>query len=185
MPFASELGDALIGRSHSQQPLHSELVPETYGIIAHENRLFVGRGVSTYRLTHREKESNCIHIVITFYLRSTGKVGVHGWLASTTSIGHISYMVVQVYEHVLFTRFRAVHGHVAALWTHSYLHMSSDHFLLQIRSMPLILQKGEYIELDSHSYDVYRKLDSARSQVTAVVTALTKARRARPQANEE
>ena len=90
-------------------------------------------------------------VVITLYCRRGGKVAVHAWKPETSNIGEVSYLVMQVYEPLLHTKFRAVHHRVAALQTVTFSHLPSDHFLRTLPGSKTLSADGRFLDLSQAS----------------------------------
>ncbi|KAJ6601654.1 hypothetical protein B0H10DRAFT_1823662, partial [Mycena sp. CBHHK59/15] len=55
--------------------------------------------------------------VITMYSKSGGKAAAHAWTETCTSIGSLSYIAVQMYQHSYRRQFKMTHQRDAALGT--------------------------------------------------------------------
>ncbi|KAJ3554974.1 hypothetical protein NM688_g2825 [Phlebia brevispora] len=160
VPQYQELGDALIGKPSPAKLHHTPLTAGIYGIVLHENKLFVGR-------------------VITLYCRSGGKGVTHSWQAEAASIGAVSYVVLQLYEAVLANRFRAIHRHVLGLQTFTFAHVPSDHFLRTLPGSQSLSADRRTLQLDHIASNIFQTLDTpqSKSAIRKAVEALDKARR--------
>jgi hypothetical protein len=65
--------------------------------------------------------------VLTMYEKSGTKGAKHSWTSSVTSIGAISYLVVQCYQHTRQRQFQALECVVT--WTTQFTHLPSLAFL--------------------------------------------------------
>ncbi|KAJ7795183.1 hypothetical protein B0H14DRAFT_2271266, partial [Mycena olivaceomarginata] len=59
-----------------------------------------------------------------------GKAGAHSWVAATDTIGSLSFIAAQVYEHEFCRRFRIVHHADALLGTIRFVHLPVGSFLV-------------------------------------------------------
>lgn len=112
---------------------------------------------------------------------------MHAWHENAKNIGLVSYIVMQVYEPAFSKKFRAVHRHIAALQTFSFLHVPSDHFLRMLPTPQNLSADGRSLELDEESHAVFQDLDSPRSKaaILASILLLGKARRKGKGAEDE
>ncbi|KAJ7140957.1 hypothetical protein C8R44DRAFT_531776, partial [Mycena epipterygia] len=68
--------------------------------------------------------------VITMYCENGGKAGAHSWVPTCDTIGSLSYMVVQLYQHSHKRQFKFSHCNYAALGTLRFAHLPSNSFLV-------------------------------------------------------
>ncbi|KAI0728970.1 hypothetical protein C8Q72DRAFT_348848, partial [Fomitopsis betulina] len=64
--------------------------------------------------------------VIAVLSRTGGKGVAHAWQPSCVSIGHLSYISVQLFEQKLHYQSRAVHCSMAHLQTCKFAHLESQ-----------------------------------------------------------
>ncbi|KAJ6536796.1 hypothetical protein B0H10DRAFT_1667697, partial [Mycena sp. CBHHK59/15] len=67
--------------------------------------------------------------VLSMYSKNGGKAGAHSWAPTCESIGSLSYIVVQVYEHSFRRQFKITHRRDAALGTVRFSHLPANSFL--------------------------------------------------------
>ncbi|KAK0197786.1 hypothetical protein F5146DRAFT_1016763, partial [Armillaria mellea] len=63
------------------------------------------------------------------YSKSAGKGANHSWVSSIESIGAVSYLVVQTYEHLNQRTFQQVHHQFAPMGLSRIAHLLSNSFL--------------------------------------------------------
>ena len=68
----------------------------------------------------------------TQYIQSGGKSVTHGWVEKTTSLGAVSHVVVQLFEHVIGIRFRGIIERHSHLRTLAFAHIPADCLLRQL-----------------------------------------------------
>ncbi|KAI0309338.1 hypothetical protein OF83DRAFT_1179744 [Amylostereum chailletii] len=90
------LTNAMIGKPDTMHPALRPLSDGVYGIVLHDNKLMLGR-------------------VLFVYSQGGGKNATHAWRPEVLSIGAVSYIAMQVYEHSYGLTFRAVHGRMLSL----------------------------------------------------------------------
>ncbi|KAJ7726801.1 hypothetical protein B0H16DRAFT_1332014, partial [Mycena metata] len=67
--------------------------------------------------------------VITMYSENGGKAGAHAWVPTCDTIGSLSYMVVQFYQHLYRRQFKFNDRNYAAPGTLRFVHLPSNSFL--------------------------------------------------------
>jgi hypothetical protein len=102
----------------------------SFGIAVVNDQLMVVEGVFSHfpcsiilQLTQELTTS----LVLTMYEKSAAKGAKHSWTSSTTSIGAISYLPVQCYQHTQQRQFRALE--CAVTQTTQFTHLPSLAFL--------------------------------------------------------
>ena len=110
--------------------------------------------------------------VLTMYEKSAGKGAGHAWTSKATSIGALSYLAVQCYEHTRQCRFRPME--CVATRTARFYHMPALAFLCMtpqssVRRLKLSSESSDFIELEPGPFcDI---LHSLLSEKDAVFTA--------------
>ncbi|KAH9855569.1 hypothetical protein C2E23DRAFT_813848 [Lenzites betulinus] len=166
IPRFEEVGNARIALPNARQPGYGLLQPGSYGIVFHQSRLYISRALA-------------------FYSRSGGKAGAHAWQASSRNIGLVSYIVVQVYEHTVARRFRAIHGDLAFLQVTRFLHLPSNQFLLWLDPQAAQLSPdSRVLELNPASFGLYQDLEQAVPRLSASVKDLNSTRRKKQETSD-
>ena len=76
---------------------------------------------------------NCL-LVLAFYSREAGSGSRHAWQASTSSVGALSYVVVQTFKRMIPpNRLRSTNRSKANIRAETYLHIPSAHFLCRLQ----------------------------------------------------
>ncbi|KAI0669608.1 hypothetical protein C8Q78DRAFT_977184 [Trametes maxima] len=167
VPFHQDLGDALVG-AEAVSARHATMVVGSFVLIVHKTRLFIGQ-------------------VLALYTRSGGRVGFHSSQQSVKSIGLLSYVVVQVFEHSYLRKFRAIHEDLFALQTVRFLHIPADNVLLRLPADCTFSVDKRTLEVDATGYDLFTRLSSAKALpgILEAVKLLTNARRRARQPGDE
>ncbi|KAH7911038.1 hypothetical protein BJ138DRAFT_1126340 [Hygrophoropsis aurantiaca] len=160
VPQVNQLSDALVGVPNSQQQHHELLIPGTYGIVVVRERLFIGQ-------------------ILAIYSQGGGKAGAHSWQPSVKSIGSVSYLAMQIYEHMILQQFRAIHQGMAALQAVTFEHLPSDRFLRRLSGRIALSADGRSLELGIEQFSVYAELLGNLPAVLAAIKSLDAARRGR------
>jgi hypothetical protein len=112
------------------------------------------------------------------YSQSGGKGSTHAWLSNSTSIGAISYLIVQIYEYAYHRNFRTVHQRNATLHVGTYALLPSDRFLRILTATPTLSQDGRTLTIEETQIQVFNelwgKLQDVLKAVKAIVAALKK-----------
>ncbi|OJT13577.1 hypothetical protein TRAPUB_9876 [Trametes pubescens] len=165
-PSHQDLADALVG-SNMASPRHAPLAVGSYTLILHNAQLFIGQ-------------------VLAIYVRSGGKAGFHASQQEVKSIGLVSYVVVQTYEHAFNRRFRAVHQDLANLQTFRFLHISADNLILRLPAECTLSADRRTLEIDTSGYNIFTRLTrpAALPGLIEAVRLLANARRRARQPDE-
>ncbi|TFY52047.1 hypothetical protein EVG20_g10728 [Dentipellis fragilis] len=116
--------------------------------------------------------------VLTMYEKGGGKAGKHGWVSYSTSIGAVSYIVAQVWQHAGNRRrqFMTYHGKTKELCLLRYAHFPAFSFLYllphhSITSPPM--NNNTFVEMSGPMFDkVYSKMLAEKGAIMRAVHAL-------------
>ncbi|KAF8197121.1 hypothetical protein BJ912DRAFT_923213 [Pholiota molesta] len=133
----------------------SKLVCGSYGIVVVDNALMIGK-------------------ILTMYKRGGGKTAYHGWISEADSIGSVSYLPMQVWQHHRQRMFRGYFGATMRLNVPRYAHIPAAAFLHYIPTQFIhLVNNGDFIELNMKFFeDVYSKLDMQKALVVDSVKRL-------------
>ena len=107
---------------------------------------------------------NPIRAVLALYSKTGGKNGKHSSVSESSNVAAISYMAVQVFEHMYAQQFRSVPAATAMFQTHQFLLLSSLHFLTLLDYK----ESSEHIlELSPEDLNRFRTLQKADKQLQA------------------
>ena len=109
--------------------------------------------------------------VLTMYEKSAGKGARHAWTSSATSIGALSYIAVQCYQHTRQRQFRPMECVVTR--TTCFNHLPSLSFLCGVpQSSVRPSSSGHFVELQSGVFcDIFHALLSEKD-AAAVLAAV-------------
>ncbi|KAH7907094.1 hypothetical protein BJ138DRAFT_1015078, partial [Hygrophoropsis aurantiaca] len=97
--------------------------------------------------------------VLAIYAQGGGKSAPHSWQPEVKSIGAVSYIAMQVYEHAFFQKFRAIHQKTAFLQSFTFTHLMSDQFLWRLQDESISLTPdGRTLDIGQLSFNVYTEL---------------------------
>ncbi|KAI0730387.1 hypothetical protein C8Q72DRAFT_776157, partial [Fomitopsis betulina] len=125
--------------------------------------------------------------VISLLSRSGGKGAAHAWQANCVTIGHLSYVSVQVFEQQSRCQFRAIPRGMAHhdLQTSKYAHISSHHFLLRLPSNACTpWSDPRQLMLDPEVFGIFEQLQDGCPRILAAIKTLTARRKAKGQTSQ-
>jgi hypothetical protein len=135
----------------------------------------VGRGKFKF-LNLFEFNTTTFSQFIALYSKTGGKNGKHSSVTvsdSSNISASISYMAVQVFEHMHAQQFRSVPAATAIFQTHQFLLVSSIHFLTLLdykaSSGSGSQQQGPTLELLPQDLDRFRTLQKANKELQAAL----------------
>jgi len=113
------------------------------------------------------------------YERGGGKTAKHSWVSEADTIGSLSYLPIQVWQHHRQRNFRAACGATMKLNLPRFSHLPAAAFLHYIPSSSIrSMNNGEFLELDALLFQqVYTKLQAQKSLIVAAVGQLLARRR--------
>ncbi|KAF8581505.1 hypothetical protein K439DRAFT_1353816, partial [Ramaria rubella] len=109
-------------------------------------------------------------VVLDLSSKGGGKYGTHSWIADSTSIGKVSYLNVQVYEHLLRGRFKDMPIELARLYGRGFGHIPSHHFLCHLPSPSIVKPDG--LELTPDSWEIWQPLVQAIPAIKSAIKAM-------------
>lgn len=111
------------------------------------------------------------------FTRGGGKAAANSWSISSSSIGLLSYLDVQVYQPAFGRTFRAIHSKRAALQAFSWGHIFSDEFLCKLPGQPIFSADRRMVELGHDDFAAFEAVAKNKLGIQAVVKKLKSARR--------
>ncbi|KAF8234771.1 hypothetical protein L208DRAFT_1260168 [Tricholoma matsutake] len=96
--------------------------------------------------------------VLSMYSKTGGKNGKHAWVATTTHITLVSYIPMQVFEHMDSQQFHMVHRALQHLHLKRFTLLPSSAFLCTLNSTPQQISGDQHIELASTDYKCFTEL---------------------------
>ncbi|KAJ3516574.1 hypothetical protein NLJ89_g1045 [Agrocybe chaxingu] len=138
----------------------SKLQPGCYGIVMIDDELMLAK-------------------VLTIYQRGGGKVAKHAWASEADTIGSVSYLPVQAWQHVRQRKFRTHWGATLSLGLPRYAHLPSNAFLYFVpKNAVRVLNDGAFLEVDQAFFEnVFSKLLLHKEVIVRAVKKLLKRRK--------
>ena len=101
-------------------------------------------------------------IVIAIYSKTGGKNGKHAGVTDASNISAVSYLAVQVFEHMHGRIFRDHPDATATFQTKQFALLSSNAFLCLLSSMPKTIPMG--LELDQKDAEQFMEMLSGEKR---------------------
>ncbi|KAJ7741882.1 hypothetical protein B0H16DRAFT_1323583, partial [Mycena metata] len=116
--------------------------------------------------------------VITLYSKNGGKAGAHSWVPSSDTIGSLSYMIVQVYQHFYRRQFKFSHRNYTALNTLHFAHLPANSFLVLLPSRDEAVKHfQDHIEIVLGGQKIFEDLTTEREALGKAFASLNTVRR--------
>ena len=133
----------------------------------------VAKGVPTFRQTHAYSD---ILLVIALYSKTGGKNGKHAAITDSSAISTVSYIGVQVFEHMYGRQFRVIPEATALFFTKQFALLPPISFLSTLSSPPDIPSSSNHLELSLEGISIFRvcKSQAGCSQFEKAMTLFWK-----------
>ncbi|KAJ7491418.1 hypothetical protein B0H11DRAFT_1859387 [Mycena galericulata] len=115
--------------------------------------------------------------VVTMYYKNGGKAGAHSWTATCESIGALSFVVVQVYEHEFRRHFKIIPHSTALLGTVRFEHLPANSFLALLLQDNTIKAIHNHIEIGVHAHKIFEELTFEKEVLAKAVASLNTVQR--------
>ncbi|KAJ7255123.1 hypothetical protein B0H12DRAFT_1071051 [Mycena haematopus] len=106
-----------------------------------------------------------------------GKAGAHSWIAATDTIGALSFVVAQVYQHEFRRRFKIIHGNDAFLGTIRFAHLPMGSFLVLLPKDEAVNSFQNHLEIGVRAHKIYDELMAEKETLAKAVASLNTVRR--------
>jgi hypothetical protein len=113
------------------------------------------------------------------YLKNGGKAGTHSWMATCDheTIGALSFVVAQVYEHEFRRHFKIIHSADAHLGTLRFAHLPVGTFLALLPKDEAMKTFATHVEIGIRAYKVFEELLNEKEKLSKAVASLNTVRR--------
>ncbi|KAJ7889680.1 hypothetical protein B0H13DRAFT_2666158 [Mycena leptocephala] len=115
--------------------------------------------------------------VKTMYSKNGGKAGAHSWTAACETIGALSFVVAQVYEHEFRRQFKIIHSADAHLGTLRFAHLPVGSFLVLLPKDEGVKQFPTHMEIGVRAYKLFEELQGEKVKLSKAVASLNTVRR--------
>ncbi|KAJ6482000.1 hypothetical protein C8R45DRAFT_831482, partial [Mycena sanguinolenta] len=117
-------------------------------------------------------------IVITMYTKGGGKAGPHAIAHRCESIGTLSYLFVQTYEHAFRRQFKNTRRADLALGTiNRFAHLPSNSFLALVPAEDKVKVLPNHVEIGPRGYSLFDTLMGEKDGLCKAVASLNTVRR--------
>jgi hypothetical protein len=114
------------------------------------------------------------------YSKNGGKAGAHSWVPTCDTIGSLSYMIVQLYQHSYRRQFKFSDRNYAALGTLRFAHLPSNSFLFllpQGSDAEAVNEFRDHVEIGLRAQRVFEELRAEKDMLGKAVASLNTIRR--------
>ncbi|KAJ7176665.1 hypothetical protein C8R46DRAFT_889360 [Mycena filopes] len=118
--------------------------------------------------------------VITMYSKNGGKAGAHAWVPTCDTIGSLSYLVVQLYQHSYRRQFKFTDRNYPALGTLRFAHLPSSSFLSilpQGNDTEAIKTYRDHVEIGVRAQKIFEELRMEKEMLGKAVASLNTVQR--------
>ncbi|KAJ6471521.1 hypothetical protein C8R45DRAFT_1165330 [Mycena sanguinolenta] len=148
----SRVAEAGVGKS-------LELTTGLYGFVMLGSEIFLAR-------------------VITMYSKNGGKAGAHSWAPTCDTIGALSYLLVQLYQHSYGRQFKYTNRNYAALGTLRFAHLPWNSFLFLLpQAGGAVANFQNQVEIDQTAQRIFAELIAEKEPLAKAVASLNTVRR--------
>ncbi|KAJ7433410.1 hypothetical protein FB451DRAFT_1064410 [Mycena latifolia] len=116
-------------------------------------------------------------LVVTMYSKNGGKAGAHAWSSTSESIGALSFIVVQVFEHEFRRHFKIIPHSAASLGTLRFEHLPANSFLALLPKDETIKTFHNHVEVGLRAHKIFEELTSEKEALAKAVASLNTVRR--------
>jgi hypothetical protein len=114
------------------------------------------------------------------YSKNGGKAGAHSWVPTCDTIGSLSYLVVQLYQHSYRRQFKFSNRNYAALGTLRFAHLPSNSFLFllpQDKDAESVNNFRDHVEIGQRAQRIFEELVAEKEKLAKAVASLNTVRR--------
>ncbi|KAJ7114967.1 hypothetical protein C8R44DRAFT_534754, partial [Mycena epipterygia] len=118
--------------------------------------------------------------VITMYSKNGGKAGAHAWVPNCENLGSLSYILVQLHQHLYRCQFKCTDRNYAALGTLRFAHLPANSFLsiLPQEDVPeMVKEFRQHVEIGPHGQKIFDELSMELEVLAKAVASLNTIRR--------
>ncbi|KAJ7776539.1 hypothetical protein DFH07DRAFT_731901 [Mycena maculata] len=115
--------------------------------------------------------------VVTMYSKNGGKSGAHSWTPTCSTIGALSFLVVQVYELEHRRHFKVIPHCTAALGTVRFEHLPANSFLALLPKEESIKTLHNHVEIGLRAHKIFEELVLEKDVLAKAVSSLNTVRR--------
>ncbi|KAJ7192601.1 hypothetical protein GGX14DRAFT_578036 [Mycena pura] len=114
--------------------------------------------------------------VITIYSKAGGKAGAHAFIEEADTIGSVSFVLAQTYEHAAGRTFRRVHSTSVMVGVSRFAHLPSGSILFRVPDK-VTQGKQNFVELSSATTLKFKELLTEKKELLWAATVLNTVQR--------
>lgn len=118
-----------------------------------------------------------VSAVLSIYSKSGGKNGTHSWVAEASSVAAISYIPVQIFEHVIGRHFRAIPQTLTWLQVKQFTLLPASAFLCVLDSAPWRIMETQNFQVSVTDSTRYDKLVKQEQKIILILKSINSRRR--------
>lgn len=107
--------------------------------------------------------------VLTMYSKTASKHGKHAWVSKATSVTSVSYLPMQIFEHMHNQQFCTVHCTLQYFRVKKFTLLPSSSLLCALDTVPCCIVVGQYIGLSSTDYKCFMELCAWTQHIAAML----------------
>ncbi len=109
------------------------------------------------------------------YSKGGGKAGAHSWVSSAESVGSLSYIVAQLYEHSHRRMFRTIHQTFSYMGVSRFAHLPSNSFLVMVLADG-VKKMNDLLEISLPTLTLFQELCYEKEKLVEAVARLNTVR---------
>ncbi|KAJ6545247.1 hypothetical protein B0H19DRAFT_1075591 [Mycena capillaripes] len=106
-----------------------------------------------------------------------GKAGTHSWTATCETIGALSFVVAQVYEHEFRRHFKKIHNADVHLGIMRFAHLPVGSFVALLPKDEAVKSQHNHVEIGVSAYKIFEELTDGKEKLSKAVASLNTVRR--------
>ena len=105
------------------------------------------------------------------YSKNGGKAGTHSWVATTDTVGNLSFVMAQVYEHEFCRWFKTIHQADSLLGAVQFAHLLVSSFLVLLPKDEAVKSFVAHQEIGVRAHKIFDDLVAEKEQLSKAVVS--------------
>ena len=101
-----------------------------------------------------------------------GRNGKYAGSTESNSIGAVSSVLLQIFEHMIRDQFREIPRKLSLLQAKYFTLLKTTRYLLTLKDDPTTFAVGSNLKLSPHDFAVFQKLKAGTNSISAAVKSL-------------
>jgi hypothetical protein len=158
LPMAIGLQDARVSSKAPLQCAGQESKASGFAFVLFNNQILLGQGknylLPTVLLVY-------VSTVLSVYAKLGGKNGTHSWVSDSSNIAAVSYVPMQIFEHMIGPQFRAIPQALALnfLQVKQFTLLPAMSLLCTLDTAPQSVMENVSIRISGSDYSQFLKLE--------------------------